>query len=95
MPHLRFIFRIELLPFNRLDAHGRHLVLRAFCTVLRTLLEPIVHRRCREVKAGEEMPRQNSFTSHNWKQGLATGTHQSNDLTVTQMQSLHIVRMHS
>ena len=40
------------------------------------------------------MPRKDSFTPHNGKQGLATNTHHTNDLTVTQMQRRHIGRMH-
>jgi hypothetical protein len=28
MLQLRFIFRIEFVPFDRFDAHGGHLILR-------------------------------------------------------------------
>ena len=46
------------------------------------------------MKTGEEMPRQDSFTPHYGEQCVSTGTHQTNDLTIAQMQPLPIGRMH-
>ena len=46
------------------------------------------------MKAGEEMPRQHPLTPHGGKQGLATGTHQTNERPVVQTQRLHIGQMH-
>ncbi len=46
------------------------------------------------MKAGEEMPRQDAFTPYDGEQGVATGAYHTYDLSVMQIQSLHIGRMH-
>ena len=94
MAKFRLIFRIEFFPFDRLDAYGRHFVLRTFGAFIRARRKQRVDGRSRKVKAGEEMPRQDTPASHCGKERGATGTHQPDDRSILQLQPLHIRRMH-